>query len=154
MHQKFRRILEARHITSYLFRIGDLWYNGHPSDEMRIPGIHTRYQGEYHGGKKIIDERYDNPYKMQVEVQAIFYPTGYVQPLGFWWNDGIYYEIDRIMSSERSSSIPAGIIGLCYKIRVRDRETLLFRDDDLWFMENRKNLTGARVLDIHGREVK
>ena len=146
--------VEARGVTSFLFRIGDFWYNGHTSDDMRIPGIHTRYEGAYYGGKRIIDERYDNPYKVQVEVRVVFMSGGYVKPLGFWWSDGVFYEIDRVADSQRSSSIRAGIIGLCYTIRVRGRETLLYRDDDLWFMENRRNLVNVRVLDVHGRVVK
>jgi len=142
----------AKNIISYLFRIGDLWYMGHYTDDMRIPGIHTRYTGAYYGGKKIIDERYDNPYKVPVDASAVCYAIGDVIPDGFWWKDGTKYEIDRVNGWERASSVRAGIIGMRYSIRVRDRETYIYRDDDLWFMESR-NGQKAQFLDVHGRQI-
>lgn len=144
--------IQAHTTVSYLFRIGDLWYMGHPSNDMRIPGIHTKYVGEYYGGKKVIDERYDNPHKVAVDVAAICYAIGDVVPFGFYWPDGTEYEIDRVIGWERAVSIKAGIVGVRYAIRVLGRETYLFRDDDLWYMERRDKRAGC-VLDVHGRPV-
>ena len=136
--------------VSYLFRIGDLWYDGRPSDDMRIPGIHTRYTGAYHSGKTIIDRRYDNPYKALVRVAAVCYAIGFVTPYAFWWENGKFFEIDDVMGWERAASVRAGIIGTRYAVRVRNRETFLYRDDDLWFME-RRSKKRERILDVHGR---
>ena len=142
--------VEARGVISYLFRIGDLWYMGFPSYDMRIPGIHTRYTGAYFGGKKIIDERYDNIYKIPVDVGATFFTTGNVFPYSFWWQDGEKYEIDRVLGWERAASVRAEIVGTRYSIRVRNKETFLYRDDDLWFMETRDD-EHENILDVHGR---
>ena len=137
-------------IETYFFRIGDLWYDGHPSDDLLIPGIHTRHTGAYYGGKEIIDKRYDNPYKVRVRVAAVFQSNGDVVPYAFWWENGKLYEIDDVIGWERAASVRAGIIGMRYAMRVRDRETFMYRDDDLWFMERRKK-GRERVLDVHGR---
>jgi len=142
----------ARGVVTYLFRVGDLWYDGHLSDDMRIPGIHTRHTGAYHGDKTIIDKRYDNPYKVLVRVAAVCYAIGDVVPYAFRWDNNKCYEIDDVMGWERAASVRAGIIGMRYAIRVRDRETYLYRDDDLWFMERRSG-GRARVLDVHGRPI-
>ena len=144
--------IQAANAITYLFRIGDLWYLGHPGDDLRIPGIHTRYTGAYYGGKKIIDDRYDNPLKVPVDVSAICYAIGDVVPGAFWWPDGTRYVIDSVKEWERAASVRAGIIGIRYSIRIRDRETFLYRDDDLWFME-RRDTGKVRILDVHGRDI-
>lgn len=145
--------VSARGIVTYLFRIGDLWYDGRLGDDLRIPGIHTRYTGAYHGGKTIIDGRYDNALKMPVEVSAVFCAVGEVIPVSFQWPDGTEYEIDEVKGRERAASVRAGIIGLRYTIRVRKRETYLYRDDDLWFMEARAKPAGD-IFDVHGRLIE
>ena len=145
--------IRARNVVSYLFRIGDQWYMGLPSDDMRIPGIHTKYTGEYYGDKIIIDARYDNPYKFSVDVAAVCYAIGDVIPIAFSINNGRVLEIDQVMNWERAASLTAGIMGMRYSIRVRDKETYLYRDDDLWFMENKK-IAHTHVLDVHGRPVE
>ena len=142
----------AKNIISYLFRIGDLWYMGQYDEYMRIPGIHTRHTGSYHGGKKIIDERYDNPFKVSVDVSALCSAIGDVVPISFWWEDKTIYEIDRVNGWERAASFRAGIIGMRYSIRVRGRETYIYRDDDLWFMECRDKGKN-QILDVHGRYI-
>jgi len=144
--------IRASGVTSYLFRIGDLWYIGRLSDDMRIPGIHTPYTGAYHGGQKLIDGRYDNPYKTAVDVAAICHADGSVIPRAFCWTDGILYEIDRVTGWQQSVTLRAGIMGLRYSVRTRGKDTFLYRDDDRWFMENR-DTDHARVLDVHGRPV-
>lgn len=141
----------AREQESYLFRIGDLWYMGQSTYDMRIPSLHTRHQGKSYSGRKIIDERYDNPMKVAVDVAALCHASGSSSPYLFWWGDGTPYEIDRILGVERAASIQAGIIGLRYTIRVKSRITNLFRDDDLWFMERR--VGASRLVDVHGRPV-
>ena len=133
---------------SYLFRFGDIWYLSEYDNG--IPDIQTCYSGFNYSGRKIIDVRYDNPYKASVDVEAIFNMSGRVKPAAFWWEDGTFYDIDFVGVGERAASLKAGIIGQRYPIRVRGRETFLFRDDDLWFMERKGN---HRILDVHGREV-
>jgi len=132
----------------YLFRFGDVWYLSEYDNG--VPDIQTHYSGFNYSGRKIIDARYDNPYKASVDVEAIFSTSGHVKPLAFWWEDGTFYDIDFVGAEERAASLKGGIIGQRYPIRVRDRETYLFRDDDLWFMERKGN---HRILDVHGREV-
>ena len=134
---------------SYLFRIGDFWYLAENIDT--IPDIQTRHAGFDYSGKKIIDDRYDNPHKTAVDVLAAFHVDGEVEPYTFWWKDGAEYQVDKMLEKERAASLKAGIIGLRYKILVRGKETYLFRDDDLWFMENKEDY---RVLDVHGRPLE
>lgn len=143
---KIQVIYENHAGESFLFRIGDLWYLAGQYDV--IPNIQTRHTGMNFSGRKIIDSRYNNPYKVEVDVVAICRRGGKVEPYAFWWEDGTEYQIDRILSQERAVSLKAGIVGMRYTIRVRGRETYLFRDDDLWFMERKGQY---RVLDVHGR---
>jgi hypothetical protein len=145
---KVRAVSENMKIEAFLYRVSDLWYFAARRDNM--PDVQTRHTGDNFSGKKIIDSRYDNPYKAAVDVAAVFHGYGYVEPCAVIWDDDRKFDIDRVLENERAASLKAGIIGTLYKIRVRDKETYLFRDDDLWFMERKGSY---KVLDVHGRPV-
>jgi len=51
------------------------------------------------------------------------------------------YKIDKVLDIRQAASLKAGGAGIRYKIRVRDRETYLFLEEnktgDRWFMERK-----------------
>ena len=144
------RVLSEEYISeSYLFRIGDLWYLAEQPDDS-IPDIQLRHKGISFSGMKVIDGRYNNQYKVAVDVAAMCCCNGGVSPYAFWWEDGTKYEVDKVLGRERAASLKAGIIGMRYRVSVLGRETYLYRDDDLWFMERKKK---CRVLDVHGQPI-
>jgi len=65
---------------------------------------------------------------------------GDVVPYAFWWENGILYEIDDVMGWERAASVRAGIIGMRYFIRVRDREIYLYSNVEFQEINNHKTL--------------
>lgn len=97
-----------------------------------------------------IDKRYDNPYKVRVQVNVDFDPDGNVTPNSFVWEDGKKYDIDRIVDIKRAASLRAGGSGLRYTVRVLGKETFLFRDGEIWFME--RKIKGYNVLACGGIE--
>lgn len=61
---------------------------------------------------------YNNPLKIYIEVTARFSPEGIITPVSFVFEDGVTYEIDRIVSTDRCASLKAGGIGWRYTSNV------------------------------------
>lgn len=84
-----------------------------------------------------IDEQYDHPDKVYVDVIARFDTQGNIVPQSFIWEDGHRYEIDKVLHWERAASLKAGGAGTRYTIRVKGRESYIWLEVDRWFMERR-----------------
>lgn len=80
--------------------------------------------------------------KVYVKVLAVFNANGIVLPRAFVWEDEETYKIDRVMSRCRAAATKTGGIGWRYKVRVGEKETYMWLDDDgRWFMETRDDTT-------------
>ena len=77
-----------------------------------------------------------NP-KAYVEVTAVFDPEGNLRPQFIRWEDGTVYEIDRVLHVCRAASLKAGGAGIRYTVRIQNRETYLFLEENRWFVERR-----------------
>lgn len=77
--------------------------------------------------------------KVYVSVNADFTPEGQIVPLSFKWDDGRFYEIDRIIDIRKAASLKAGGIGLRYTVMVRGKQTYMWLEDNQnkWFMESK-----------------
>ena len=75
--------------------------------------------------------------KVLVEVIARFAIDGSIIPLYVIWEDGRKFEVDKVMDVRRAASLKAGGQGTRYTIRMRGKETYLFYDDLVWFMEGK-----------------
>lgn len=74
--------------------------------------------------------------KVYVKVNADFYVNGIVVPRSFIWEDERTYEIDRVFARCRAAATKTGGVGWRYKVRVGEKETYMWLDDDnRWFME-------------------
>jgi len=84
----------------------------------------------------------DSDYKVYVDVNEDRLKDGRLMPLSFVWENGVRYEIDKIIEVRPAASLKAGGAGLRYTIRVRNRETHLFLEEDKsgakWFMERKE----------------
>ncbi len=85
----------------------------------------------------MVERRYENSCKVYVKVEAIFYPSGQIEPVAFWWESGRRYEIDAVIDVCRAASLKAGGIGTRYTILVRNHQTFMWLEEDRWFMERR-----------------
>ena len=84
----------------------------------------------------------DSDHKVYVDVNEDRLKDGQLKPLSFVWEDGVRYKIDRITDVRPAASLKAGGAGLRYTVRVRNRETYLFHEEDTgfarWFMERKE----------------
>ena len=83
-----------------------------------------------------------NDAKVYVDVNEDHTADGKILPRSFVWEDGVRYEIDKIIDIRRAASLKAGGCGLRYTIRVRKRESFMFLEENgeiaRWFMERRQ----------------
>ncbi|MDR0906396.1 MAG: hypothetical protein LBN00_09555 [Oscillospiraceae bacterium] len=82
----------------------------------------------------------ENDCKVYVAVNADITAEGQVLPRSFVWEDGVRYEIDRVLDVRRAASLKAGGAGLRYTVKIQGRERYLWLEDDgggRWFMERR-----------------
>lgn len=75
--------------------------------------------------------------KVYVEVVAKFDPEGNLQPQSIRWEDGTVYEIDKVLHVCRAASLKAGGACIRYTVRICNKETYLFLEDNRWFVERR-----------------
>ncbi len=76
--------------------------------------------------------------KVFVAVTAHFDKDGDIIPLSLTWEDGICYEIDKVLEKRRAASLKVGGTGLRYTVRIQGRETFLFLEEDThWFVEGK-----------------
>ena len=76
--------------------------------------------------------------KVYVEVTAKFDTEGNITPLSVTWEDGMVYEIDRILDRRRAASLKAGGIGMRYTCRISGRQSYLYYDEPRWFVEGKR----------------
>ena len=73
--------------------------------------------------------------KVYVEVSAVFTPEGQIMPRFIRWEDGTLFAVDRVIDIRHAAATKAGGCGLRYTIRIGERQTYLFLDEDRWFVE-------------------
>ena len=73
---------------------------------------------------------------MQVKVD--FRDDGVMLPREIVWENGVTYEIDKVLQITQAAAMRAGGQGDRYKIRVRGKESYLF-------FERSANLTGNNI---------
>ena len=79
--------------------------------------------------------------KVYVSVIEVRHKDGRLFPLSIVWEDGRRFKIDKVLDVRPAASLKAGGAGMRYKIRIRDRETFLYLEEDKsgakWFMERK-----------------
>lgn len=76
--------------------------------------------------------------KVFVDILASWTKEGKILPRVVKWEDGTKYRIDKILDIRRAASLKAGGAGIRYTVRIGNRETYLFLEDDKWFVESRE----------------
>ncbi len=77
----------------------------------------------------------EDNHKIFVQVTVKFDLEGNVIPLTIIWNDGRFFDIDKILDKRRAASLKAGGLGMRYKVRIRGKEFYLFYEEPKWFLE-------------------
>lgn len=73
--------------------------------------------------------------KIYVEVIAKFNKVGEIRPLKLIWEDGISYEIQKVVDVRPAASLKAGGVGIRYTCKINGQERYLFLEENKWFVE-------------------
>lgn len=73
--------------------------------------------------------------KVIVSVKAEFDVFGQLTPISFCWENGVQYDISKILDKRRAVSLRSGGGGIRYTCRVNNKLLYLFNDDSLWYIE-------------------
>lgn len=73
--------------------------------------------------------------KKYVDVVARHDSNGSVVPLSVVWDNGTTYEIDRVLDKRQAASLKVGGNGVRYLVRIGEKETFLYYEGPLWFVE-------------------
>ena len=73
--------------------------------------------------------------KKYVKVTSTTDEDGRVMPLSIEWDDGVRYEIDRVIDARQAASLKVGGTGMRYTIRVGHETTFLFYENPRWYVE-------------------
>ena len=73
--------------------------------------------------------------KVYVSVMLRVSPDGAILPLAVTFEDGKTYIVDRIKFCTKAHATKVGGTGLRYTIVIQGKETYLFEENGLWFVE-------------------
>ena len=73
--------------------------------------------------------------KQYVDVVAKMDTEGHVVPLEVQWPDGRRFPIDKVLDRRQAHSFKCGGAGIRYAISAGGRNTYLFFENPLWFVE-------------------
>ena len=83
-----------------------------------------------------------HPRRVYIEVCATFDENGDMRPLHLKWEDGLIYEIDKLIDVRRAASA-AGSMGIRYTVKIMGQLRHLFYEDiysetgkPRWFVES------------------
>lgn len=77
--------------------------------------------------------------KAYVCVMAEFDVDGNILPKCVEWEDGQRFIIDKILDIRQAPSLKVGGAGIRYRVRIRGKETFLWYEDGLWFVERKSS---------------
>jgi len=76
--------------------------------------------------------------RVYVKVIAEHDALGNTKPISVEWEDGMRFEIDRLLDVRRAASTKVGGQGIRYTCRIRGHETYIFEDEGRWFVEAKR----------------
>ena len=73
--------------------------------------------------------------KRYVKVISKTDEDGRVTPLTVVWEDGVRYDVDRVLDVRQACSLKTGGCGVRYTVKVGGHPTYLFFEGPRWFVE-------------------
>ena len=73
--------------------------------------------------------------KKYVDMIVRYYPDGTIKPMAIWWDEGVVYEIDKIVDVRPCASLKAGGAGIRYSCMIQGHEKYIWLEENKWFVE-------------------
>ena len=73
-------------------------------------------------------------YKKYVDMVVRYYPDGTITPLAIWWENGVIFQIDKIVDVRPCASLKAGGAGIRYTCIIQGHEKYIWLEEisGLW----------------------
>ena len=77
--------------------------------------------------------------KVYVDVVTLYTKEGNVIPIKILWNDGMKFNIDKVLDVCKAASLKVGGVGFRYNCRIQSKEKYLFfeTNENKWFVEGK-----------------
>ena len=73
--------------------------------------------------------------KVFVRVLVEFNEHGQLNPRSVTWDDGRFFEIDKILDVRQAVSLKVGGSGIRYTCRIGKKDAYLYYEDPKWFVD-------------------
>ena len=73
--------------------------------------------------------------KVYVTMIVKITKDGILRPLSMVWEDGVTYEIDRVLHITPAASLKVGGCGTRYTVMIEGKQRDLYDEDGKWFVE-------------------
>ncbi|MDR0946653.1 MAG: hypothetical protein LBM87_02750 [Ruminococcus sp.] len=88
-----------------------------------------------------ISDLLKNEMKVYIDVYEKHSKDGMITPIGFVWEDGRKYAVDRVLEITKAASLKAGGAGLRYTVRIGNVLKFMFLEEEAglrrWFMSRK-----------------
>jgi len=74
-------------------------------------------------------------YKKYIDMVVRYYTDGTITPLAIWWDDGVIFQIDKIIDVRPCASLKAGGAGIRYTCMIQGHEKYIWLEENRWFVE-------------------
>lgn len=64
-----------------------------------------------------------------------YFPDGTMKPMAIWWDEGVIYEIDKVIDVRPCASLKAGGAGIRYTCMIQGHEKYIWLEENKWFVE-------------------
>ena len=64
-----------------------------------------------------------------------YYPDGTITPLAIWWENGVIFQIDKIVDVRPCASLKAEGAGIRYTCIIQGHEKYIWLEENKWFVE-------------------
>ena len=75
--------------------------------------------------------------KVFLEVIAKHNIQGNIRPLSIKWEDGRFFEVDRLIDVRQAAPLKGGGVGIRYTCKIMGKQVYLFDDEGKWFVERK-----------------
>ncbi|MCL2140615.1 MAG: hypothetical protein FWH42_02895 [Dehalococcoidia bacterium] len=93
-------------------------------------------------------------FKVYVGVNCDYTPGGKIVPRSFVWENGVRYDIDKVLDTRQAASLKAGGAGIRYTVRVNGQEASMYLEEEQgvnrWFMlrANQNDIRKRKENDV------
>ena len=73
--------------------------------------------------------------RKDIDIIAKMSINGVITPLVLIWDNGIKYQIEKVLDIRKKASLKGGGMGIRYTCQIKNQERYIWLDGYIWFVE-------------------